>query len=112
MLLGFALTIRAFFRPAFFDRWLFRSLHLGGILFVAALEVLGKYCPLTLWENALRKHFDPTTDYPGAFIIDHIERFTYYDVEPWIIAVPTVAIAVFTLVVFIIRPPAKFRRAR
>jgi len=88
MLLGLALTVRAFFRPGFFDRWLFRTIHLAGIMFVATLEALKAYCPLTLWENAMR----------------------YPNVSPAVVMVPTVLIALFILAVFIVKPPARFRR--
>jgi len=107
MIWGFVLTIRGFFYPKFFDRWLFRSVHLLGILFVVTLEILGKYCPLTLWENALRSHYNPETDYAGSFIIKHIEQMIYPDVSPLAVIIPTVLIAVFTLAVFVLKPPAK-----
>ena len=106
MLYGFALTVRAFWRPAFWDRWLFRSIHLGGILFVAALELLGRYCPLTVWEYHLRWG----TDEPGYFVLDWIERMVYPDVSPLVYLLPTYAIALFTLIMFAVRPPSKFRR--
>ena len=61
MLIGFFMTLwtvianYVFRRPShFLDRWLFRTIHLGGILFVAVLTVLDKYCPLTIWEYNLR----------------------------------------------------------
>jgi len=110
MFLGFILTIRAFWRPAFFERWLFRSIHLLGILFVAGLEVLGKFCPLTIWENALRHHYNPHTEYPGSFIVGHFENLIYPDVSPIVVIVPTIIIALFTLTAFIIKPPSKFKR--
>lgn len=108
MIWGFALTIRGFFHPKFFERWLFRTIHLSGILFVTTLEILGKYCPLTLWENALRSHYNPETDYPGSFIIGHITDLVYPDVSPMLVIVPTIVIAAFTLAVFVLKPPAKF----
>ncbi len=109
MLYGFVLTVRGFWRPAFFDRWLFRTIHLTGILFVAALEILGRYCPLTIWENKLRLLYDPSGDYPGSFIIGWVERLVYPNVDPIILTVPTVAMALFVMVVFVIKPPSKFR---
>lgn len=109
MLLGFALTIRAFWKPSFFDRWLFRTLHLAGILFVASLEIFGKFCPLTVWENALRYSYDPSSDYPGSFIVQYIARLVYPDLDPALLIVPTVLIASFTLVVFFLRPPRHLR---
>ena len=107
MIWGFVLTIRGFFRPKFFERWLFRTIHLSGILFVTTLELLGKYCPLTLWENALRSHYNPETDYPGSFIIKHIEQMIYPDVSPLLGISPTIRIAAVTLAVFVLKPPAK-----
>lgn len=110
MLYGFVLTVRAFWRPAFWDRWLFRSIHLGGIVFVAGLEILGKYCPLTLWENALRHRYNPANDYPGNFILGYIDKLIYPDVSPLVYLLPTYGIAIFTLVMFLVKRPAKFRR--
>jgi len=110
MLYGFALTVRAFWRPAFWDRWLFRTVHLLGILFVASLELLHRYCPLTIWENALRRHYNPNSEYPGYFILDHIEKLIYPDINPLFYLLPTYGIALFTLIMFVLRPPSKFRR--
>ncbi len=112
MLWGFVLTVRAFWKPAFFDRWLFRSLHLAGILFVGIWELIGRYCPLTVWEYDLRRLHDPSTDYPGSFIIGWIERLVYPNVDPLVVTVPTIGIALFTLVMFVVKPPSKlvFRR--
>ena len=110
MLYGFALTVRAFWRPAFWDRWLFRTTHLAGIVFVAGLEVLGRYCPLTIWENAMRREYNPDGVYPGYFILDTIERLIYPDVSPLVYLIPTYGIALFTAVMFMVKPPAKFRR--
>jgi hypothetical protein len=112
MLYGFVLTVRAFWRPAFWDRWLFRTVHLGGIMFVASLELLHKYCPLTIWENALRLHSNPGADYPRYFILGYIERLIYPDVSPLVYLLPTYGIALFTLVMFVVRPPGRFRRKR
>ncbi len=110
MLCGFALTVRAFWRPAFWDRCIFRTIHLAGIVFVATLEVLGRYCPLTVWENVLRRQGQPGTEDPGRFILDNIERLIYPDVDPLVYLIPTYGIALFTLVMFVVKLPAKFHR--
>jgi len=109
MLVGFVLTLWGFFRKEFFDWWLFRILHLCGILYVALLAVMGKYCPLTILENTLRAKVDPEQAYPGSFIIHYAERFVYPDVQPWMLFVATGMIAVFSLLMFILRPPAKIK---
>ena len=109
-LAGFILTLYGFFRREFFDRWLFRTIHAGGILFVGIIVVLGGYCPLTLWENALRAKYDPSLVYAGSFIIHYVEELLYPDINPLIIRAITTFIAIFSIVVFIIKPPIKIRR--
>lgn len=107
MLLGFIFTLRGFFYKEFFDRWLFRTLHLFGIIYVSLLAMMGKYCPLTIWENILRLKYDPNLTYTGSFIINYVEKLVYPDINPLVIRIPTTFIAVFTVVVFIFRPPKK-----
>ena len=109
MLWGFVLTIRGFFHAEFFDRRLFRTVHLCGIVYVSLLAILGSYCPLTILENVLRRRYDPEFAYPGSFIVHYIEKIVYPDVQPFIILIPTVTIAVFTLVTFIVRPPRRIK---
>ncbi|TET42043.1 MAG: DUF2784 family protein [Elusimicrobia bacterium] len=110
MLLGFLLTGYAlFFREKFFDRWLFRSLHLLGIFYVASLSILGKYCPLTILENELRLRYEVSLVYSGSFIVHYLERLVYPDVNPLVIQIPTAFLAIFTIVVFIVRPPKKIK---
>ena len=110
MLIGFVLTVRGFFRKGFFDRWLFRTLHLAGIAYVSLLAMMRKYCPLTLWENVLRAKYDPSLTYPGSCMLHYAEKLVYPDINPLIIRIPTTFIAVFTVVVFIIRPPERVRK--
>ncbi len=109
MLTGFVLTLCGFFWKRFFDLWLLRSVHLLGITYVGLLAVLGKYCPLTILENSLRKRYNPELAYPGSFIVYHIEKLVYPDINPLLILIPTVLIVVFTIVMFIIKLPVKIR---
>ncbi|MBA7475579.1 hypothetical protein ES707_10951 [subsurface metagenome] len=110
MLLGFLLTGYAlFFREKFFDRWLFRLLHLLGIFYVASLSILGKYCPLTILENELRLRYEVSAVYSGSFIVHYLEKLVYPDVNPLVIQIPTVFLAIFTIVVFIVKPPKKIK---
>lgn len=109
ILVGFFLTVLGFFYKAYFEKWIFRTLHLIGIFYVAILAVAGKYCPLTVWENSLRAQYDPSLTYPGSFMIHYIERFIYPEVHPLSIIVPTAFIAIFTIAIYIIKPPGKIR---
>lgn len=94
----------------FMDRWIFRTVHLGGILFVGLLAGLGKYCPLTIWEYNLRRAADPYLAYPGSFIVQWIQRLVYPDVHPLMIVIPTIFIALFTLLAYLLCPPIQIRR--
>ena len=110
MLLGFLLTGYAlFFRQKFFDWWLFRLLHLLGIFYVVSLSILGRYCPLTILENELRLRYEAYSVYSGSFIVHYLEKLVYPDVNPLVIQIPTVFLAIFTIVVFIVRPPKKIK---
>ena len=110
MLWGFILTLRGFLHKEFFERWLFRTFHLFGIAYVSVLAIMGKYCPLTIWENTLRAKYDPSLTYPGSFMVRYAEKFVYPDINPLFIQIPTTFIAIFTVAVFIIRPPKKIKR--
>jgi len=107
ILAGFVLTLGGFIWKKNFDRWLFRTFHLLGILFVATLTILGEYCPLTILENNLMAKYDPNLIYPGSFIAHYVGKLVYPDVEPMIIVVPTIMIGLITLVIYIIKPPMR-----
>ena len=109
MLYGFVLTIRGFWQPSLWDRWLFRSLHLLGILFVAAMPLLDRLCPLTEWEYQSRSKYDPNAEHSGSFIIDWLEKIIYPDVPLAVVLIPTFLIAGFVVVMYIARPPEKIR---
>jgi len=109
MLFGFFLTIFGFFRQKIFDWWLFRTLYLSGILFVGILTILRRFCPLTILENLSRVKYNPETTYPGSFIVHYIEKLVYPDINQILLRVGTIFVAVFVLVVYIIRPPAKIK---
>ena len=109
MVYGFVLTVRAFWRPAFWDRWIFRTVHLAGILLVAGLEILGKYCPLTVWEDALRRTSQAEGEVPSQFIMGYIEKLVYPGVSPLVYLIPTYGIALFTLLISLVKPPKKFQ---
>jgi len=109
MLLGFFLTIYGFFWRKFFDWWLFRTLHLSGILFVGILTLLRKFCPLTILENLSRIRYSPNSTYPGSFIVHYIEKLVYPDVNQTLLRICTVLVATFILAIYMIRPPSKIK---
>jgi hypothetical protein len=120
MLVGFFVTAWAFggvyvfkrtggWEERFLDRWVLRTVHIAGIAYAGTLAVIGRYCPVTMLENFFRRRYDPASTYPGGFLIHYIERIVYPDVPVQAILIPTVIIAVLTLVMFAVRPPLKIK---
>ena len=120
MLWGFFLTMCGFISAyvlrrkkdrwrIFFDRWVFRTIHMGGILYVAIMTLLGIACPLTIMENGLREHYNPDLTYHGSFVVHYIEKIVYPEANFLFFLIPTIVIAVFSIVMFILRPPAKIK---
>lgn len=64
----------------------FRIAHVVAIVFVVVQTYFGQLCPLTIWENSLRLEVGQT-GYAGSFIQHWLQRFMYYDAEPWVFGV-------------------------
>lgn len=86
-------------------RWVrnrtFRYAHLGAIVFVAAEALLGIACPLTVWEDALRR---ASPEAPG-FIARWVGRLLYYDLPAWMFTAAYVAFAIAVGVTLRLLPP-------
>lgn len=110
ILTGFILTITGFWWKKFFDKWLFRTIHLGCVLYLSILDIMGgKPCPLTIWENILRAKYDPNLTYPGSFIAHYIGKLVYPDINPSILLISYIFIYVFTIIIFIVKPPSNIK---
>lgn len=60
-----------------------RITHLALILFIAGQTWLGQLCPLTVWEQALRKIAGQTA-YQESFVEHWLSRLLYWDAAPWV----------------------------
>ena len=89
---------------AFGWRWVrnfwFRVAHLAAIVFVAGEALVGVWCPLTVWEDALRGVHGEK-----SFVARWIHRLMFYEFPGWMF---TVAYVLFALVValswWLVRP--------
>lgn len=59
-----------------------RLSHLGLMLFIAAQAWLGQLCPLTIWEQALRRTAGQQS-YRESFIEHWLSRLLYWDAPGW-----------------------------
>jgi hypothetical protein len=66
-------------------RWVrnlaFRIVHLGLVLFIALQAWLGRLCPLTVWEQALRNRGGQAT-YGESFMQHWLSQVIFYE-APW-----------------------------
>jgi len=69
----------------------FRVAHLAAIVFVAGETIAGIWCPLTVWEAALRGERTEK-----SFVARWIHRLLFYDFPEWVF---TLAYALFALAV-------------
>lgn len=78
----------------------FRLVHLAAILFVVGESLIGMACPLTIWEDSLRR-----TASGGNFIQRWLHRIIFYDVSEWMLTIVYVLFALLVAITFILLPP-------
>jgi hypothetical protein len=106
---GFALTLAG---AALGWSWVrartFRSAHLGAILLVAAESLAGMACPLTVWEDTLRRAGPQEASFIGRWVA----RLLYYDFPEWMFAAAYTVFALAVALAWRLVPPhpAKSRR--
>jgi hypothetical protein len=91
-------------------RWVrniwFRVAHLAAILFVAAEAVLGIWCPLTIWEDALRG----STRGDLGFVARWVRRVLYYSFPEWVFTVAYLFFALMVAATWWLVRPESYRR--
>ena len=62
---------------------IFRMAHLGAVGFVVLQAWLGQLCPLTIWENELRRRAGQS-GYTETFIEHWLRDILFYQAESWV----------------------------
>ncbi len=86
----------------------FRSVHLGAILLVAAESLVGVACPLTVWENALRRSGPQDASFVGRWVA----RLLYYNFPEWVFAAAYIVFALAVVLAWRVFPPHPARPHR
>ena len=85
----------------------FRITHLAAIGIVVLQAWFDRICPLTLWENELRRRAG-TSAYTETFVEHWLHKILFYQAEPWVFtAIYTVFGALVLLVWFLGRRDGK-----
>ena len=83
-----------------------RIVHALGLLLALVLQLFNTLCPLTIWEESLRRHQQSDFSYRGSLIISYLEKLVY---PGWIsmktITLLTALLLGSTVLSFILKPP-------
>ncbi len=101
------ILVGAALRWPWISRLPFRLIHLGSVLLVAAESLLGILCPLTVWENDLRRLAGQRVDQDITFVGRLIRKVIFYDFPSWVFILMYVGFAALVLMTMIIIPPRK-----
>lgn len=93
------------------NRW-FRIAHAGLVGFIALQAWLGELCPLTVWEQALRRRAGQTA-YGESFIEHWLSKILFFEAPWWVfVAVYTVFLALVVASWWWVRPRRSGERER
>lgn len=87
----------------------FRAAHLTMIGIVVFEALAGITCPLTTWENHLRRHAGETTS-DGAFVARIMHDLMFCDAPSWMFVVAYCVFGALVLTTWIIAPPTAIWR--
>ncbi len=90
-------------------RWVrnvrFRIAHLAAILFVTGEAIAGVWCPLTVWEDALRG-----TAQDKSFVARWVHAVMFYSLPEWVFTAVYVAFALAVATTFWLVAPDRLRK--
>ena len=81
-------------------RFWFRLTHLAAIVFVALEALSGVWCPLTVWEDALRGSTNEL-----SFIARWVHRLMFYQLPEWVFTLAYVSFAAVVGLTWVLVPP-------
>jgi len=84
----------------------FRWAHLGLIGFVVIQTWLGQLCPLTIWENELRRRAG-AEGYDGGFIGHWVHSWLYWSAPHWVFVAVYSAFGLLVVASFIAYGPRR-----
>ena len=89
----------------------FRTAHLAAIGLVMVQGWMGRRCPLTDWEMALRERAGQTF-YDETFMTHWVGRYIYYDFPQWVFTLGYTVFAGLVALGWLLVPPRPFRGVR
>lgn len=99
----------------FVRNFYFRAVHVAMLAYISLQACGGRLCPLTIWENTLRRAAGAEGHYAGSFVTHWVQRLIFFEAEERTFVV---AYAVFFLLVLLTfffmkpTPPRWWRKPR
>ena len=87
----------------------FRIAHVVAIGVVVAQAWLGRICPLTIWENQLRR-LAGQEPYVETFVQHWLHRWIFFDAEPWVFTTIYTAFGASVAIAWWLGGPPRDRR--
>lgn len=84
---------------------LFRLIHAGAVLLVAAESLIGIWCPLTVWEWRLRTRAGQDIENNISFVGRVIRKIIFIELPDWGFTVMYVGFGIFVLVILLLVKP-------
>jgi hypothetical protein len=88
----------------------FRICHTAAIVLVAVNALAGVLCPLTEWENALRRRAGQSADNDISFVARLVHEAIYYEAPQWVFTSAYVVFALLVIGTLVLVPPRWKRR--
>ncbi|MGM0431622.1 MAG: DUF2784 domain-containing protein [Spirochaetota bacterium] len=85
----------------------FRLLHLAAIVVVAIQTVLGRLCPLTIWEYQLREAAGQQAEWDMTFVGRLFRTLLYYDFPDWAFTTLYIGFTALVVITLILFPPRR-----
>ena len=99
-----AILAGAVFRWRWVRNFWFRAIHLVMIAIVVGESLAGVPCPLTVWEQQLRKRAGEVS-FTGDFIGHWAHRLIFYRAEPWVFTLIYSGFGLAVAAAFVLAPP-------
>lgn len=104
-----AILVGAWRRWSWIRHFRFRIAHLLLMLFIALQSWLGQLCPLTTWEQALRRHAGQAA-YGGSFVEHWLSRLIFLEAPWWAFVAAYTAFAALVAGCWFAIPPRRAPR--
>lgn len=105
-----AIVVGLLFRKQWARNFWLRAIHLGMIVVVVLEAWLGIACPLTVWEQELRR-LAGQANYPGDFVGYWANRLIFFQAEPWVFTLVYTLFGLLVAGTFVLAPPRRPGRA-